>query len=349
MINKIKKYFFALATDKKNNTFYSFLKVILLAFSYIYYLLVEIVVFLYMNDIFKRFSSDLKVISVGNITLGGTGKTPVEYYLIKHIFNKKKVSLIARGYNNDELNLMQLNFPNIKILAGKNRIKLVKKASGVFKSDVAIVDDGFQHWRIRRDIDIVIIDASNPFGNGHLIPRGILREPVSHLIRADIFVITKRDLGQGNLTSLKEILKRTNPGALIVESQYKPLYLYNPQRDKKIDIQEIRNKKVSAFCAIGSPESFKYTLGKMGVNLGSFSDFIDHYQYKVKDIERIVKEANENTSEFIITTEKDWMRLNSELIDVMSKNFKFCILKIDIDIVSGEEKLIERLLSLFNN
>jgi tetraacyldisaccharide 4'-kinase len=349
MINKAKKYFLSLAMDRKNDIFSSCLKVCLLLLSFIYYLAVKTSVFLYHHRIFKKFKADSKVISVGNITLGGTGKTPVESFLIKYLFGNRKVCLIARGYNDDELDLLQLNFPRIKILAAKNRVKLIRKAQALFNPDIIMLDDGFQQWCIKLDLNIVVIDASCPFGNGWLLPRGILREPVSHLIRADIFFINKVDLNPDNLFYLKEVLEKINPNSIIVESRYKPLFLYEPVKNKKIDAESLKDKNVVAFCGIGHPESFKHTVGALGANIVAFFTFLDHYQYREEDIERIISSADKKKAAFFITTEKDWMRLNRKLIDKITKNFNLYILKIEVEILSGKESLIGKVSNFFNS
>ncbi|HDM37708.1 MAG TPA: tetraacyldisaccharide 4'-kinase [Candidatus Omnitrophica bacterium] len=346
MKEKLKRYLLDIAQDKKKDVLSYLLKVLLTLLSYIYWLGIKIIVFLYRKGILRSYKTQSKIVSVGNITLGGTGKTPIEIYLIRNIFSNNKVCLLASGYSEDELNLIQFNLPSVKLLSGKDRVKLTKEAERLINPDVIIIDDGFQHWRLMRDIDIVVIDALNPFGNNHLIPRGILREPLSHLKRADIFFISKVDAATGNLTNLKERLKKLNPKALIIECRYQPLYLYEVKEDNKIELDRIKNKKVLAFCGIGSPLYFRYTLAKMGIKLDLLIEFMDHYQYKRPDIEEIIKKAKRYNSDCIVTTEKDWMRLNSEVIQMIPSEIKFYVLKIEVEITKGKERLIEYLSNL---
>ena len=346
MKEKLKRYLLDIAQDKKKDVLSYLLKVLLTLLSYIYCLGVKIIIFLYRKGILRSYKTQSKIVSVGNITLGGTGKTPIEIYLIRNIFSNNKVCLLASGYSEDELNLIQFNLPSVKLLSGKDRVKLTKEAERLINPDVIIIDDGFQHWRLMRDIDIVVIDALNPFGNNHLIPRGILREPLSHLKRADIFFISKVDAATGDLTNLKERLKKLNPKALIIECRYQPLYLYEVKEDNKIELDRIKNKKVLAFCGIGSPLYFRYTLAKMGIKLDLLIEFMDHYQYKRPDIEEIIKKAKRYNSDCIVTTEKDWMRLNSEVIQMIPSEIKFYVLKIEVEITKGKERLIEYLSNL---
>jgi len=346
MKEKLKRYLLDIAQDKRKDILSYLLKVLLTLLSYIYWLGIKIIVFLYRKGILKSYKTRSKIISVGNITLGGTGKTPIEIYLIRNIFSNNKVCLLASGYSEDELNLIQFNLPSVKLLSGRDRVKLTKQAERLINPDVIIIDDGFQHWRLMRDIDIVVIDALNPFGNNHLIPRGILREPLSHLKRADIFFISKVDAATSNLTNLKERLKKLNPKALIIECRYQPLYLYEVKEDNKIELDRIKNKKALAFCGIGSPLYFRYTLAKVGIKLDLLIEFMDHYQYKRPDMEEIIKKAKRYNSDCIVTTEKDWMRLNSEVIQMIPSEIKFYVLKIEIEITKGKERLIEYLSNL---
>lgn len=324
------------------------LKTILLTFSYIYALFLELTIFFYKIGILRSYKFPVKVISIGNLTFGGTGKTPVEECLIKQYLKGKRVSLILRGYSSDELKLLEDNLKGVDISVGKDRVKAIKRSLKCFSPEVIILDDGFQHWRVKRDLDILLIDATCPFGNGRLMPGGILREPVKNIKRADIFFITRRHLGKDNLEDIKNIIKKTKPEALIVESEHKPLYFYEAENFNKIELNEVRGEKAFAFCGLGNPISFKGSLEKIGVQITSSIDFMDHHEYQSIDVNRIIKEAKDNNVKILVTTEKDLMRLSSKKIAKLSKDFKFYILKIEINILSGGEKLSGYLSSLFD-
>ncbi|MCK4519412.1 MAG: tetraacyldisaccharide 4'-kinase, partial [Candidatus Omnitrophica bacterium] len=341
MKERFKEYLYNVATSRQKGVLASILRFILLIFSYLYWACLELVIFLSWARVLPYYKPEVKVISVGNITMGGTGKTPFEEYLIKRFFISKKVALVSRGYNSDELNLLQYNLPGIKILSGKNRAGLIKRAIKYFKPDLIVLDDGFQQWRVSRDINIVLIDAICPFGNQRLIPRGLLREPVGHLRRADIFVLTKAALGQANLPRLKALLKRIKPEVPVVEAEHRPSCLYEPLKDKNLSFKEIEGKKVLGFCAIGSPSSFRATLSNLGAEVSDFVNFIDHYQYKNRDIDSLINKARAMKVKALITTEKDWMRLDANMIFKLSREFKFYVLKIKIEILKGEERLDE--------
>ena len=305
-------------------------------------------VFFYTGGLIPRVAFDKKIISIGNITAGGTGKTPFELFMVNTFLAQKKVTIISRGYNDDELDLLQYNLPQAKILSGKNRIELIKKAQNFYNPDIIILDDGFQQWRIKKDIEIVLIDSSNPFSNGRLLPAGLLREPLSSLKRADVFVLTKVDECPENLSSIKKVIKKINHKALMLECYHKASGLYEPIAKKNINLELLQNEKVFTFCAIGSAESFKRTLKKLNVNIAGYIDFLDHHQYTNNDINTIVNAATASEAKIIITTEKDWMRLDTNMIYKLSGKHKFYLLKIAIELIDKKEIINEKLSKLLN-
>jgi tetraacyldisaccharide 4'-kinase len=299
-------------------------------------------------DVIPRVNFEKKIISIGNITAGGTGKTPFEMFMVNNLLAHKKVVIISGGYNSDELDLLQYNLPLVKILSGKNRIQLIKKAQELFNPDVIILDDGFQQWRIKKDIEIVLIDSSNPFSNGRLLPAGLLREPLSSLRRADILMLTKVDENPEGLASIRKLIQNINRKALILECNHKASGFYEPINKNNLGLESLEGKKVFTFCAIGSAESFRRTLKKIGVNSVGYRDYLDHYQYKDSDINDIISKATSSKAEVIITTEKDWMRLDANMIWNLSKNHKFYLLKIAIELIDKKEALNEKISHLFN-
>jgi tetraacyldisaccharide 4'-kinase len=348
MNNLLKRYLYSIITDKRNDIFTFILKGILFLLSGIYYVLIKLTLFLYQHQIINTYRLPSKVISVGNITLGGTGKTPIEAFLIEKLTANSKISFVCRSYNKDEMNLLQLRYPKLKVLAGKSKVDLAKKAVRLFDPDIILVDDGYQHWKLDRDLDIVAIDAHSAFGNGYLLPRGTLREPINHLRRADVFFITKVDLAD-RIDLLKQRLKAINPHAAVIESIHKATALYDVKNSQNMEIYNLKNKKVVSFCGIGSPYSFRSTLENLEVDLVDFITYLDHHEYKKEDISKIKQIARQKQAEAVITTEKDWMRLNSDLIKAISDEISFYILKIDIDILSGRQALNDTLSNILNN
>jgi tetraacyldisaccharide 4'-kinase len=175
-------------------------------------------------------------------------------------------------------------------------------------SPLFILDDGFQHWRLQRDKDVLLIDARNPFDRRKLLPVGLLREPIREIRRADIIVLTK-GMGSDNQALMREI-RRYNPRARVFVSDHIPSYVLTSAGDKK-PLDWLSGKEVYAFCGIADPESFRASLGKVGAVLRGFKAYRDHYRYGKGDLRRMVSEAAKRGARWIITTEKDIMRLKS--------------------------------------
>ncbi|MDP8260962.1 MAG: tetraacyldisaccharide 4'-kinase [Candidatus Kappaea frigidicola] len=346
---KLKEYLYQVTINGKRGPFAFLVRLFLLLLSCIYFVLVKALVFIYTSGLTSRVTCKKKIISIGNITAGGTGKTPFEMFLVNNFLAQKKVVIISRGYNNDELDLLQYNLPKVKILSGRNRIQLIEKAQKIFDPDIIILDDGFQQWRIKKDIEIVLIDSSNPFSNNKLLPAGLLREPLSSLSRADIFVLTKADECPEGLTSIRKLIQNINHEALVLECNHKASEIYEPISKNNLNIELLKNKKVFTFCAIGSAESFRRTLKNLEVNIVGYKDYLDHHQYTNNDIDIIIRAAAASKTEVIITTEKDWMRLDANMIWQLSNGHKFYLLKIDIELIGKKEILNEKLSQLFNH
>lgn len=324
-------------------------KLILFALSLIYGSIVRLAIFFYR---IKPCRLKCKVISIGNITLGGTGKTPlvelVAGYLRK---NGRTPAILTRGYKRrsrlqmgDEPAMLQRKLVNIPVIVGADRISGAKQAMQNYAADTVILDDGFQQWRIKKDLEIVAIDARNPFGNLHMLPRGILREPLSSLKRADIFVLTKADSAGAAVNS---ILHRLNPDALIVQVVYSPVSFYELGKDDvAIGPGVLKGKTVSLFCGIADPESFKNTVAGLGINIGLFFGFPDHYYYTKGDLESIIARSKEKGIDTIVTTEKDAARLCE--LGQNIRVLRMLALRVELKIAENEEKFYGRLLSLYS-
>ncbi|MEI8176684.1 MAG: tetraacyldisaccharide 4'-kinase, partial [Candidatus Omnitrophota bacterium] len=182
-------YFYALMTDRRHSPADVFLQGALWVLSLVYGAGVRILAGGYKKKFFFPYRADCKVISIGNITVGGTGKTPASLLIAKLLEAQgRRVAVLIRGYGADEYLMLQEELPECAILSGSDRITNARRAFYDFGADTVILDDGFQHWKIHRDLDIVLLDATNPFGNYRLLPRGILREPPQELTRADIIM-----------------------------------------------------------------------------------------------------------------------------------------------------------------
>jgi tetraacyldisaccharide 4'-kinase len=346
---KIKKYFYDVAFNKKKGTTASLVRFITISLSGIYHMLLRWLIFINTCGLLPRFKPKAKIISIGNITAGGTGKTPFEMFIVNNYLDKNKTAIISRGYNDDELNLLQYNLPQVKILSGKNRIQLIKSAQKLFNIEVILLDDGFQQWRIKKDLEFVLIDASNPFSNNRLLPAGLLREPLDSLKRADAIILTKTNEAANNIESTKETIRRYNKNADIIECSHRAVEIYEPAKKKTLNLESLKDKRIYTFCAIGSASSFRNSLEEKGLNIVGFKDYIDHYQYGTGDIDSIIKEAKDKKAEVIMTTEKDWMRLDANMIWKLSNSHKFYLLRIIIELNKNQNILNEKLSMALNN
>lgn len=278
-----------------------------------------------------------KVISIGNLTVGGTGKTPAVIALAREAKKRgQQPCILTRGYKGkaagpcvisrgdgpllgveetgDEALLMAGKLKNIPVIKGNDRYEAGMFALNASIPDPSlfILDDGFQHWVLDRDVDILLIDRTNPFGNRKLLPSGILREPLTAMERADIIVITKTPShiaasAEGEDKLLREI-REYNRDAPLYVSSHVPVGLETTS-GQDLPLETISGKTVFGFCGIGNPDSFKHTLAAIGAQVRGFMPFRDHYPYSERDIRHIFDRAQECAADWIVTTEKDIMRL----------------------------------------
>jgi len=275
-----------------------------------------------------------KVISIGNITLGGTGKTPATIALAEEAKKRGfKPCILTRGYKGkakgpcfvsrgegplldeyqagDEAILMAEKLKGIPIIKAKDRYEAGIFAIQNLNSQILfILDDGFQHWGLLRDRDILLIDSINPFGNRRLLPLGPLREPINAINRADIVVITKADAIRNQdleTNSLIKEIRKYNTGAPICFAEHRPSKFIST--GNTFPLEWAKDKKFFSFCGIGNPHSFRGTLVSAGVNVTGSKMFRDHFRYRPGDIQTISMNAKRSGAGWIVTTEKDIMRL----------------------------------------
>jgi len=293
------------------------------------------------------------VLSIGNITAGGTGKTPAT--IMFGLWAKSQgynVAILSRGYggkyqkdaeivsdgkdillppeiSGDEPWLIANALRGIPVIVSRTRYLAGLKAKKYFGSNFFILDDGFQHISLKRDMDIILADAKRPFGNGHLLPWGPLREPLSGLKRADAVLLTR----SGSLHSIEP----GNPflNKPVFTGDHAPDKIIFPFNGKEFDLSYLSAKRVIAFSGIARPESFKENLFNLGADVVSFRVFGDHCPFSKKDIEKLMKEKETLGGELIITTEKDWARIMEIAVDIDSLAF----LKINFIMTSGKDAL----------
>ena len=289
-----------------------------------------------------------RVISIGNITWGGTGKTPLVAKIAHEIsLLGKKAAILTRGYGKDEVDELRKKLPGVPVLVGRDRIRSAEEAIRKHGAEFLILDDGFQHIRLHRDLDIVTINSTEPFGCGGLIPAGNLREPVEHLSRADIFILTKCDIGAKNLHWIHQKLVEFKPGAVIFEAVHKPVYLWDALTDRKDDPSALRGKKVAVLSGLADPQSFEKTVENLGAEILFAGRFDDHHSYTRGDIDDFLKRCRAVGVQEIITTQKDFMRLESFFkrgLPESWKGFNFRVLEIELQL-SDEEDLLRRCLN----
>jgi len=290
------------------------------------------------------------VISIGNITVGGSGKTPLVIWIARHLQDKGfKSVILTRGYmpqesnGSDEVDMLNEQIPYMPVLVGGNRVSNIKKSMRILPVDVYIADDAFQHWPLHRDLNIVAIDSGNPFGNGFLLPAGVLREPLSALKRADIFVLTKTNRANG-LQGLSSKLKKINPQALMVESCHKAQGVIDVFGTEALPADFLRNLPVIGFCAIGDPLSFESELRNSGALIAKVFTYSDHHIYQQKDIQRMVEFCRSQAVPLLVTTHKDAVKLN--IFRDSFKGLRLVYLPIQLEITKGSDEFIQKIISI---
>ncbi len=330
------------------------------------------------NSAKKERELSCPVISVGNLVLGGTGKTPAVEMLARMIKAMGyKAAILSRGYGGkparavaglsivsdgervllgaeeggDEPRVLADNLPGAVVLVGKDRFRTGSYAINNLGASAVILDDGYQHTALKRDLDIVTLDSSCPFGNGHLFPRGTLREPVEGLKRADLFLLTRVDMAASMGSSVEDLrrkLRSVNPAAPVLESVHLPVYLENVITGERLELEFLTGRNVFAVSSIGNPQSFEKTLRNLGARLVDEFRFADHHRYTPGEIARIRCMAQEKGVRIWLTTQKDVVRLEpfrnsfvtGEAVDVLA-------LVIELKIVRGKKILEDMVKSLF--
>jgi len=327
--------------------------------SLIYGMLVQLRTRAYAAGLFPTKRLPCRVISVGNITLGGTGKTPAVINIAGLLQQHGRRPLVlTRGYGRedessiavvsdgvspvldpaaggDEPALIASRLGSVPVVAGCDRYNAGTFAVNRFKPGCIILDDGFQHLRLGRDLNIALIDAGDPFGSGKLFPAGILREPLSALERADIVVITRVDHA-GDAASLRETIGRQT-GARIFTARYTARDLEDSVSGETRPLTALRGASVFAFAGIARPGSFTSLLHSLGAVVKGTSGFPDHHQYTSSDLARVFQDAADNKATMVVTTEKDSVRLKNMAPEGVWS------LRIDLDVLeraSWEEVLL---------
>ena len=260
------------------------------------------------------------VVSIGNLTAGGTGKTPAVAMLARWFRDRNiRVGILSRGYGagidgrNDEAKELEVALPDVPHLQKPDRLATATIATEELGMQLLLLDDGFQHRRIHRDLEIVLLDAREPFGFGYMLPRGLLREPLRSLRRADIVMATRADQVDAQcLAEIRSRVQRYNPKAAWLESEHAPICLRNSAGDRR-EIEWLRGKYVLGTCGLGNPQGFLQTLRTCGADVIAAVTFPDHHDYSAADIDSIGRQASttEIPCDAIICTGKDLAKIDS--------------------------------------
>lgn len=298
---------------------------------------------------FRIHKVNARVISVGNITWGGTGKTPLVIKLAHDLSHYgKRVVVLTRGYGMDEVEELKSRLGSIPVIVGRDRVKSALEAVKKFNAEYILLDDGFQHLRLHRDLDVVTINSTIPFGPGGLIPMGTLREPMERLSRADIFVLTKSNLGSKNLHWIRQRLGSIKPNPIIFEALHRPTRLWDPIANRTVSLDELRGKRVSSLCGIADPYSFEKTVERLGAQIVFAARFDDHHDYTTSEMDEFVARTKESGATFVVTTQKDYYRLapilkRKDLFTASGLSLR--VLQIEFKIADDEENFIRRCLN----
>ena len=316
----------------------------------------------YRIGIFRRFPLGCQVISVGNITAGGTGKTPVVEIFARELQKSgRRVAILSRGYRKrelpwyrrlfegktpprivsdskallldsemggDEPYMLAKNLPGVAVLVDKNRVKSGRYAVKRFNCDTLILDDGFQYWKLQHMLEVVLVDKTNPFGNGHILPRGVLREPVRSLKRADVIFITKSN---GESAELRQQIRGLNRTAEIIECCHQPRYLQNVYTDEHLPLEWLKGKTLSSLAGIAVPQSFENSLRALGAKVIHCVKYADHHRYSEEEIVDVLNRAADYKTDALLTTEKDAVRFPR----LASTPVPVYYLRVDIELLRG--------------
>lgn len=352
------------------------MKILTYPISLLYRFIIFIRNFAYNSGLKKPRILEPKIISVGNIAAGGTGKTPFVEMITEYLLKKKKfVVVVSKGYKreNDDIKVVETGFKNEKhelnteilgdeammllenlsatglegglLVVGDDKTKTAKFAATKFKPEIIVVDDGFQHRKLYRDLDIVIL---NPGGDKHLIPAGNLREPLKNFKRADLLVINNK------FDKLPVNENRKNKPQVICSYVFEGL--------KNINYESVQPEQVSSavvFCGIGEPDSFKQLIAQLNIKIDAFIPFPDHHNFSNSDLEKVMQSFKSHNSSHIITTQKDFVRIkNSELVlkaksentyKNLLYNFPLYFAKIKMQINNNSEHLFKEIDNLLKS
>ncbi len=356
-------FYLEIVSRKRRGVFAALLRAILRLAALFYGLALALRSAFYAAGLFRTARAPCPVLSVGNVVAGGTGKTPMVEHLARRLGARgRRPAVVARGYRgagrgsaaggerNDEALALEAALPGVPQVLDADRVRGARTAAARHGADCVVLDDGFQHRRIARDLDLVLIDALQPFGHGHLLPRGLLREPLAALARADAVAITRADLcPPARLAEIRAAVERAAPGRPVLEVVEEATGLGRVAAAGAAPAEppeRLRGRKVFAFCGIGNPANFFARLERLGADLAGRLAFPDHHAYGPADVGTIERAAAAARAEWVLTTRKDAVKLGGLLPPALAE--RVFVLEIRAAVRSGEadlERLIDRALA----
>ena len=342
---------------------------VLKAFSVLFGGVVALRYFLYGIGVLRRYPLGIQVISIGNVTAGGTGKTPVTEIFARTLEAEgRKVAILSRGYRRkeapwwrriftqvvepplvvsdgkrvlldsatggDEPYMLASNLPGVAVIVDRNRVKAGRYAVKRLGCNTLILDDGFQYQRLKHSIEVVLVDSTNPFGNGNLLPRGILREPARNIRRADIIFLTKC---RGDVSAVKEEIRRYNSTAEIVECNHTPKVLKDVWSREEFPLDWLSGKTVCTLSGIASPKGFENSLRHLGARVVWCERYADHHRYDSSEVLYALNRTADMGSDALVTTEKDAVRFPR----LETSPVRCLYLRIAIEILAGGESFTQ--------
>lgn len=370
----MRDYLYSVITDRAKGIKADILRGLLFLASQIYSLLIRAQNLTYKYKLLKPAAVDVAVISIGNITWGGTGKTSMVLLLADYLSGQgRKVAVLSRGYGknqkflparqavktkNQELEAYKLigdepyllgeKNPNVPVLVGRDRIKNAEKAVREFNCDTILLDDGFQHRRIERDLDILLIDVLDAFGNGYLLPRGSLREPAANIGRADVIVLTNYATDERKAPGLLSQVKAINDKIPVFHASYRFKRLYDilTKENRKPDLYI--DKPISIMAGIGNFASFRESVkSALRPNISCEFNFPDHHDYTREDLRGVWQSCCDKGVNLIITTEKDAIRIRPHLSSL--PDIKLLVLEVSLEISDNSKEFFRIIDNVFTN
>ena len=380
ILERFERYAVDVILERREGGRANALKFVLGGFSRLYERAVQTRLGLYRRRLLRAQELGCPVVSIGNLTVGGTGKTPVAEMLARELQNRgRRVAILSRGYKSvprpfmqrlrnklfkhldlfpprivsdgrrvlldsrragDEPHMLAKNLPGVCVLVDKDRVKSGLHALRHFDSDLLLLDDGLQYQRLRHRIDVVLVDRQSPFGNEHLLPRGTLREPPRNLRRASYIIVTR--CGPEPDEELLTRVRKLNRTAAIIECNHAPRHWEDIKTGEKFPLEHLRGRHVGAMSGIARPESFEEGVRELGANVEITKAFADHHRFTKKEILRFLEWCDRRSLDALVTTEKDAVRFP----DIDHPPVPMLFLRVEIEILRGREhweELLSRL------